>query len=61
MSYKWRGMRKLTWEEVKERFEKGDLAGCYKLLRIFSGTKTTAVSSEKSLTVWSYSCRTAKR
>ena len=31
MSYKWRGMRKLTWEEVKERFEKGDLAGCYKL------------------------------
>lgn len=31
MSYKWRGMRKLTFEEVKERLEKGELGGCYKL------------------------------
>lgn len=31
MAYKWRGMRKLTYEEVKERFEKGELAGCFKL------------------------------
>lgn len=31
MSYKWKGMRKLTWEEVKKRLEKGELAGCFKL------------------------------
>lgn len=31
MGYKWRGMRKLTFEEVKERLEKGELGGCYKL------------------------------
>lgn len=28
MGYTWLGMRKLTWEEVLQRHEKGELAGC---------------------------------
>ncbi|MBQ6091389.1 MAG: hypothetical protein IJL07_09015 [Lachnospiraceae bacterium] len=31
MSYNWLGMRKLTEEEVKEKFDKGELAGCFRL------------------------------
>lgn len=27
MGYTWLGMRKLTWEEVLQRHEKGDLTG----------------------------------
>lgn len=31
MGYTWLGMRKLTWEEVLQRHEKGELAGCFRL------------------------------
>lgn len=31
MAYTWAGMRKLTWQEVKELHKKGKLAGYYKL------------------------------
>ena len=30
MGYTWLGMRKLTWEEVLQRHEKGELAGCFR-------------------------------
>lgn len=32
MGYTWLGMRKLTWEEVLQRHEKGELAGCFRLI-----------------------------
>lgn len=31
MGYTWLGMQKLTWEEVLQRHEKGELAGCFRL------------------------------
>lgn len=31
MGYTWLGMRKLTWEEVLQRHENGELAGCFRL------------------------------
>lgn len=31
MGYTWLGMRKLTWEEVLQRHEKDELAGCFRL------------------------------
>lgn len=31
MAYKWLGMKKISWEEVRELHEKGELAGCYRL------------------------------
>lgn len=31
MAYKWTGMRKLDWEEVKKLHENGGLVGCFKL------------------------------
>lgn len=31
MSYKWSGMKKLTWEDVKKLHRNGELVGCYKL------------------------------
>lgn len=31
MGYTWLGMRKLIWEEVLQRHEKGELAGCFRL------------------------------
>jgi hypothetical protein len=33
MAYTWAGMRKLTWQEVKELHKKGKLAGYYKLYK----------------------------
>lgn len=65
MGYTWLGMRKLTWEEVLQRHEKGELAGCFRLYDDnseamidrgydFAGaswhTTRKAVSSEKILT-----------
>ena len=31
MGYTWLGMQKLTWEEVLQRHENGELAGCFRL------------------------------
>lgn len=31
MSYTWKGMRKLTWEEVLHMHKKGELVGCFRL------------------------------
>ena len=31
MGYTWLGMRKLTWEEVLQRHENDELAGCFRL------------------------------
>ena len=31
MAYKWLGMKKISWKEVQELHEKGELAGCYRL------------------------------
>ena len=59
MGYTWLGMQKLTWEEVLQRHEKGELAGCFRLYDDNSAmtlqatswhTTRKAVSSEKILT-----------
>lgn len=34
MGYTWLGMRKLTWEEVLQRHEKGELAWMFQTVRL---------------------------
>lgn len=43
MAYKWLGMKKLTWGEVKKLHKEGKLVGCYKLYE--DGTESEIASN----------------